>query len=97
MPRGPLNRAAPPIPSVDPGDPASPAIVVTVPPTIWRMVWLLVSATYSMLAPDRSTAMAAGLLNRALLRVPSAVPGDPARPVIVLTRELKSGVICLIV
>jgi hypothetical protein len=46
-PSGPLNRAADPVPSVEPDDPANPASVVTaaVEATILRIVRLNVSAT----------------------------------------------------
>ena len=81
---GPLNRAAPLIPSSPPFIPAQPASVVTSPPgTILRSVWLPVSAT--KMFPSRSTATPVGVLNRAAAPAPSARPAVPARPASVAT------------
>ena len=55
-PQGLLRRAAAPVPSALPGEPAVPANVVTTPvAVIFRMVWLLVSATKTLSAPSTAT------------------------------------------
>src|SRR5688500_15998601 len=73
IPWGELNRPQ----FSAPMHPLQPAIVVTTAPAvICRIIWLLVSATYSVPVP--STAIACGLPNRAALPVPSFDPNDPA-------------------
>jgi hypothetical protein len=63
-----LNRALLPVASVVPNKPAEPANVETAPPgVIARIVWLLVSPTYTV--PKLSTATPRGELNRAGLSV----------------------------
>src|SRR5262245_40069127 len=66
---GHSNRAVlplPPVPSVLPVLPACPASVVTTPAgLILRMVWLPMSATYTL--SDESTATPEGKKNRAVL------------------------------
>ncbi len=64
--------------------PAVPANVVTLPPaSIFRIVWLPLSATYRL--PAVSPAMPRGALKRADANGPSADPGVPARPPTVVT------------
>ena len=90
IPWGMLNRSQFAVP-IHPGQ---PAIVVTTPPAvIFRIVWLLVSATYSVPVP--STAIPCGPPNRAALPVPSFDPNAPAWPASVVTTP--AGVICRIV
>src|SRR5450631_993218 len=87
---GTLKRAALPVPSTYPKLPARPASVVTTAAgVILRIVWLPVSATYTLPAP--STATENGVANRAALPVPSALPGLFAKPAKVLT--VPAGVI----
>ena len=74
--------------------PANPASVLTTPPgAIFRIVWLPVSATYTL--PALSTATPCGWLKSAALPVPSALPLTPANPASVLTTP--AGVIIRIV
>src|SRR5205823_13648032 len=58
-----------------------------------RIVLLTVSATYTL--PEESVATPSGLLNRAALPVPSALPPFPASPASVVTTP--AGVILRIV
>src|SRR6266568_4468174 len=83
-PVGKLKRAVLPVPSALPKRPAEPANVVTFAAgVILRMVLLLVSATKML--PTLSMATATGLLKRAALPVPLALPGLPAKPAKVVT------------
>src|SRR4030042_540955 len=84
MPYGLLNRAVVPIPLVVPYSPAVPAKVVTSPVaiTILRRVFLPESATYRFVP---SVVMPYGLLNRAVVPIPSLVPYSPAVPATVVT------------
>src|SRR6266700_4639047 len=69
-PRGLLNCATLPGPSLLPAYKGEPAMVVTTPAgVIFRMVWLKESATYTLAAV--STASPYGELNRATGLVPS--------------------------
>src|ERR1035437_5927547 len=83
-PLGNLKRAAAPVPSALPDEPAVPASVVTTPlGVIFRMVLLFVSATKTLPAP--STATPEGDQKRAAAPVPSALPYEPADPASVVT------------
>ena len=78
------KRAAEPIPSVLPGAPALPAIVVTVPEgEIRRMTWLKVSATNTL--PAASTAVPTGFRYSACIAAPSRNPSVPETPENVVT------------
>ena len=69
---------------IRPEQPGRPASVVTTPPAvIFRIVWLLVSATYTL--PAALTATPGGKLNRAVLPVPSMFPALPRQ-----TRERRN-------
>src|SRR6267142_991245 len=83
-PDGNLKLAAVPVPSALPATPADPASVLTAPAgVITRIVWLYVSATYTLPAP--SIAAPHGVLKRAAAPLPSALPVNPADPASVLT------------
>ena len=75
-PYGPPKRAAAPVASVVPSEPAVPARVVTTPAeVIFLMVKLSYSVTYKL--PAASIAISVGLLNLAAVPVPSADPEVP--------------------
>src|SRR5207248_6389477 len=81
---GKLKRAVLPAPLALPVLPAKPAKVLTTRAgVILRMVLLLVSAT--KILPILSMATATGNLKRAVLPVPLALPGLPAKPAKVVT------------
>lgn len=76
MPLGLLNVALEAAPLAKPvGQPplSQPANTDTTPAVMARILWLSVSATYTV-APDGDTAMAPGLLNDALEAAPSVEP-----------------------
>ena len=66
-----------------PGAPPPASVVTTAAAVTWRILLLLVSATYNV--PALSTATPRGPLNRAALPVPSVFPDVPARPASVVT------------
>ena len=91
-PRGLLNCAALPVPSLLPF-PSPPASVVTTPAGVIVRILPTPSATYTV--PTLSTAIPWGELNRAALPVPSVPPAVFARPANVVT--LPTGVTLRIV
>src|SRR5262245_21915945 len=94
MPVGTEKRAALPVPSTDPVDPACPASVVTTPAgVIIRTVLLLPTCTYRLSAASIATAF--GELNRAAAPVPYVLPEFSAKPANVVT--VPSGVTLRIV
>ena len=84
---GERNRAAVPVPSIDPACGGFPATVVTTPVSVTcRIAAFPVSATYNtLLPPEKRVPIPFGALKRAAFPVPSAEPLLPARPAGVVT------------
>ena len=95
-PQGYLNRAATPVPSAEPPNPAIPARVVTalVATTILRMVWLQVSATIRLPLPSAATPL--GQPNCASSPVPLLSPDEPAVPARVVTSPVATTILRMV-
>ena len=95
MPVSALKRAAAPVPSAVPGEPAVPATVVTAPlaRVRRRMVWFPRSVIQRAPPP---IAMPYGWLKRAAAPVPSALPTCPALPATVVTAPVAMTILRMV-